>query len=65
MKRGIHAPIKVRMGIHTGTAQAGASEERAGGYVGYLTLTRVQRAMSVAHGGTSPALQSNRRTGAR
>src|SRR5512136_51016 len=45
------APIKVRMGIHTGSAQAGAIEERAGGYVGYLTLTRVQRAMSIAHGG--------------
>src|SRR5512136_2352033 len=45
------ASIKVRMGIHTGSAQAGAIEERAGGYVGYLTLTRVQRVMSVAHGG--------------
>jgi predicted ATPase/class 3 adenylate cyclase len=45
------APIKVRMGIHTGSAQAGAIEERAGGYVGYLTLTRVQRVMSTAHGG--------------
>jgi predicted ATPase/class 3 adenylate cyclase len=45
------APIKVRMGIHTGAAQAGMLEERAGGYVGYLTLTRVQRVMSTAHGG--------------
>ncbi len=45
------APIKVRMGLHTGAAQAGAIEERAGGYVGYLTLTRVQRVMSTAHGG--------------
>ncbi len=45
------APLKVRMGVHTGAAQAGAIEERAGGYVGYLTLTRVQRVMSVAHGG--------------
>jgi predicted ATPase/class 3 adenylate cyclase len=45
------APIKVRMGLHTGTAQAGAIEDRAGGYVGYLTLTRVQRVMSAAHGG--------------
>jgi predicted ATPase/class 3 adenylate cyclase len=49
--------IKVRMGLHTGAAQAGAIEERAGGYVGYLTLTRVQRVMSVAHGGQ--ALLSN------
>src|SRR5512139_1135804 len=45
------APIKVRMGIHTGAAQAGATEERAGGYVGYLTLTRAQRVMSAAYGG--------------
>jgi class 3 adenylate cyclase len=45
------APIKVRMGLHTGSAQAGAIEERAGGYVGYLTLTRVQRVMSIANGG--------------
>ena len=45
------APIKVRMGIHTGAAQAEAIEDRAGGYVGYLTLTRVQRVMSIAHGG--------------
>jgi predicted ATPase/class 3 adenylate cyclase len=45
------APIKVRMGIHTGAAQAGQVEELAGGYVGYLTLTRVQRVMSAAHGG--------------
>src|SRR5512143_1838428 len=45
------APIKVRMGIHTGTAQAGVIDERAGGYVGYLTLTRVQRVMSIAYGG--------------
>jgi predicted ATPase/class 3 adenylate cyclase len=45
------APIKARMGLHTGSAQAGAIEERAGGYVGYLTLTRVQRVMSTAHGG--------------
>ena len=45
------AAIKVRMGIHTGAAQAGAIEERAGGYVGDLTLTRVQRVMSTACGG--------------
>src|SRR5512136_156264 len=45
------APIKVRMGLHTGAAQVGAIEDRAGGYAGYLTLTRVQRVMSTAHGG--------------
>src|SRR5512143_3108091 len=44
------APLKVRMGLHTGSAQAGAIEERAGGYVGYLTLTRCARVMSVACG---------------
>jgi predicted ATPase/class 3 adenylate cyclase len=43
--------IDVRMGIHTGAAQAGATEDIAGGYDGYLTLTRVQRVMSAAHGG--------------
>jgi class 3 adenylate cyclase/DNA-binding NarL/FixJ family response regulator len=45
------APVKVRMGLHTGAAQAGASEERAGGYVGYSTLARTQRVTSIAHGG--------------
>jgi predicted ATPase/class 3 adenylate cyclase len=45
------APIKVRMGLHTGAAQAGAVEERAGGYEGYATLARTQRVMSIAHGG--------------
>lgn len=44
-------PIKVRMGIHSGTAQAGELMELGDGYEGYLTLTRVQRIMSVAHGG--------------
>lgn len=40
------SPIRVRMGIHTGEAQAHDKE-----YRGYLTLARVQRVMSVAHGG--------------
>jgi predicted ATPase/class 3 adenylate cyclase len=40
-------PIKVRMGIHTGQAEIQAG----GDYQGYLTLTRAQRVMSVAHGG--------------
>ena len=38
-------PIKVRMGIHTGEA-----ELRENDYRGYLTLARVQRVMSAAHG---------------
>ncbi|HEY5982020.1 MAG TPA: tetratricopeptide repeat protein [Anaerolineales bacterium] len=39
------APVHVRMGIHTGEAQA-----QAGDYKGYLTLTRAQRVMSAAYG---------------
>lgn len=39
-------PIRVRMGLHSGAAVA-----RDGEYIGYLTLARVQRIMSVAHGG--------------
>lgn len=39
-------PIRVRMGIHTGVADA---HEK--GYRGYLTLTSVQRVMSAGHGG--------------
>lgn len=45
------APIRVRMGINTGAAQASAVEEVAGGYAGYSTLARASRVMSVAHGG--------------
>src|SRR5512143_1390233 len=45
------APIKVRMGINTGAAQAGDASDHSGGYSGYATLARVQRVMSTAHGG--------------
>jgi predicted ATPase/class 3 adenylate cyclase len=47
------APVTllVRMGIHTGAAQIGVQDDRSGGYRGYLTLARVQRVMSSAHGG--------------
>jgi len=41
------APIKVRMGIHTGAAQL--NEERQ--YSGYTTLALTQRIMSAGHGG--------------
>lgn len=44
------APIKVRMGIHTGAAQlqpAGTSPR----YTGYATIALSQRIMSVGHGG--------------
>ena len=45
------APIKVRMGMHAGAAQADAIEARAGGYAGYATLAHAQRVMSSATGG--------------
>jgi predicted ATPase/class 3 adenylate cyclase len=41
------AVIKVRMGIHTGKAEI----QNGGLYQGYLTMSRVQRIMSVAYGG--------------
>jgi class 3 adenylate cyclase len=42
------APLKVRMGIHTGSAKAEAGNALGDNYEGYLTLTRVQRIMSAA-----------------
>ena len=39
-------PIRVRMGLHTGSA-----ELRGNDYFGYLTMARVQRVMSTAYGG--------------
>ena len=41
------APIKVRMGIHTGTAQINDDKQ----YSGYATLASTQRIMSAGHGG--------------
>jgi predicted ATPase/class 3 adenylate cyclase len=41
------AIIKVRMGIHTGKAEI----QNGGDYHGYLTMSRVQRVMSIANGG--------------
>jgi predicted ATPase/class 3 adenylate cyclase len=41
------APIKVRMGLHTGLADI----QDDGDYNGYATLSRVQRLMAAAHGG--------------
>ena len=41
------APIKVRMGIHTGTAQLTDDNQ----YSGYATLASTQRIMSAGHGG--------------
>jgi predicted ATPase/class 3 adenylate cyclase len=45
------APIKVRMGINTGIAQADNNGDQPGEYTGYSTLARAQRVMSVAYGG--------------
>ena len=39
-------PLKVRMGLHTGEAEAHGNE-----YHGYLTISLVQRIMSAGHGG--------------
>ncbi len=44
------APVKVRMGIHTGAAHAKGMDGEGLGYTGYLTLAHVQRVMSAAHG---------------
>jgi len=41
------APIKVRMGIHTGPAQI--AEDKS--YIGYATIALAQRVMSAGHGG--------------
>jgi predicted ATPase/class 3 adenylate cyclase/predicted negative regulator of RcsB-dependent stress response len=41
------AIIKVRMGIHTGEAEL----QEGGDYRGFLTMSRLQRLMSAAHGG--------------
>ena len=45
------APIKVRMGIHTGAAQVADDPNIEGPYSGYATLAMTQRIMSAAHGG--------------
>jgi predicted ATPase/class 3 adenylate cyclase len=45
------APIKVRMGMHTGAAQLADDSSIEGPYVGYATLAMTQRIMSAAHGG--------------
>ena len=41
-----HTTIRVRMGLHTGSAELRGNE-----YRGYLTMATVQRMMSVAYGG--------------
>ena len=44
------APIKVRMGIHSGAAQLSEDNQRIG-YTGYTTLALTKRIMSAGHGG--------------
>jgi predicted ATPase/class 3 adenylate cyclase len=44
------APVKVRMGIHTGAAQLN-NDALQTGYTGYTTLASTQRIMSAGHGG--------------
>jgi predicted ATPase/class 3 adenylate cyclase len=44
------APIKVRMGIHTGAAQV-KDDPQGTSYEGYATLALTQRVMSAGHGG--------------
>jgi predicted ATPase/class 3 adenylate cyclase len=45
------APITVRIGINTGTAQLESNHNGLWGYKGYLALVRVQRIMSIGYGG--------------
>ncbi len=44
-------PIRVRMGLHSGTAQVRVEDVETGQYSGYSTLARTQRIMSSGHGG--------------
>ncbi len=44
------APVKVRMGIHTGAAKLNNSSDQII-YLGYTTLVSTQRIMSAGHGG--------------
>jgi predicted ATPase/class 3 adenylate cyclase len=45
-----HAPIKVRMGIHSGAAKLNSTSDQII-YSGYTTLVLTQRVMSAGHGG--------------
>lgn len=43
--------IKVRMGLHSGTARSGGVDDRTGGYTGYTALASTERVMSSGYGG--------------
>jgi len=57
MQRGLHteawspAPIRVRVGIHTGAAKLIEGDSNGNKYSGYATLALTQRIMSAGHGG--------------
>ena len=51
-----NAPIKVRMGLHTGNAELQAN----GDYSGYESLSRIQRLTSAGHGGQTLLSQETR-----
>ena len=44
-------PVRVRMGLSTGSAQIRLQDGRKPDYSGYISMARVQRIMSLAHGG--------------
>ncbi len=44
-------PIRVRMGLHTGSGDVRLDDLKSGQYVSSLTLSRVARLLSVGHGG--------------
>ena len=45
------APIRVRMAVHTGSADVKAGEHKSGEYVSGLTLSHAARLLSVGYGG--------------
>ena len=51
-----NAPIRVRIGIHTGKADI----NEKGDYIGYAALSRVQRLMSAGHGGQTLISQATK-----
>ena len=48
---GATGPIRVRMALHTGSAELRAGEHKSGEYVSGLTLSHAARLLSAGHGG--------------
>jgi class 3 adenylate cyclase len=44
-------PLRVRMALHTGTAEVQSDEYRSGEYASGLTLSRAARLLATGHGG--------------